>query len=144
MGPWCREDKLHLKSWFLFLFFCLYSRISTPGIKPYESTATSLHIAHHPHLPGATTVAASNFSLPLAANHSFPAALQSVSHQHHPNMFAPPPALPPPPPLNSSTLPVPGHPSGTPFTGKHSNLQSSNASYLHRVTEVCTFWWENN
>lgn len=115
------------------------SRTTTPGTKPHEPTATSLHLAHHPPPPGATTVAASNFSLSLAANHSSPAALQFLSHQHRPNMFAPPPALPPPPPLTSSTLPVPGHPSGAAFSGKYSNLQSSHPSYLHRVAEVCKF-----
>lgn len=101
------------------------SRTTTPGTTPHEPTATSLHLAQHPPPPSATTVTASNFSLSLAATNSSPAALQFLSHQHRPNMFAPPPALPPPPPLTSSTLPVPGHPSGAAFSGKHSNLQPS-------------------
>lgn len=96
------------------------SRSSTLGSKPHQHCTTSLNLAHHPPPPGAATLAASSASSPGAANHSFPAALQSLPHQRHPNMFAPPAALPPLPPLTSSTLPVPGHPaSGTAFSGKH-------------------------
>lgn len=126
---------LNLAPFFTFLFFfslCLYSssRSSTPGTKPHGPPAPSLHLPHHPP-PPAAAAAASTFPLPLAANqntphnapHSFPPALQSSPHPHHPNMFAPPAALPPPPPLTSSTLPVPGHPAaGSAYSGKHHKL----------------------
>lgn len=110
-----------------------HSRSSTPGNKPHNHPATSLHLAHHPPPLGAATVAAPNFSSPLAAKHSFPAALQSWPRKHHPNMFAPPAALPPPPPLTSSTLPGPGHPvCGTAFSGKH--------SYFADITHLLIIW----
>lgn len=97
------------------------SRSSTPGTKPHGPPAPSLHLPHPP--PPTAATAASTFPLSLPnqnAPHSFPPALQSSPHPHHPNMFAPPAALPPPPPLTSSALPVPGHPAaGSAYSGKH-------------------------
>lgn len=112
------------------IFLCILcgysssSRSSTPGTKPQGPPAPFVHLPHHPPPPPAAAAAASPFPLPLAANQStprsFPPALQSSPHPHHPNMFAPPAALPPPPPLTSSTLPGPGHPAAGPaYSGKH-------------------------
>lgn len=120
-------DHAWLNQLSLFLFFsslnlCSSSRSSTPGTKPHGPAGPSLHLPHHPP-PPPPAAAASPFPLPLPTNqstpHSFPPALQSSPHPHHPNMFAPPAALPPPPPLTSSTLPVPGHPAaGSAYSGK--------------------------
>lgn len=112
-----------LFSFFLSLSPHSSSRSSTPGTKHQGPPAISLHRPHHPSPSAGPTESANTFSLPLAANqstpHSFPPALQSSPHPHHPNMFAPPAALPPPPPLTSSTLPVPGHPAaGSAYSGK--------------------------
>uniref|UniRef100_A0A3Q4N0G2 Activator of transcription and developmental regulator AUTS2 a n=1 Tax=Neolamprologus brichardi TaxID=32507 RepID=A0A3Q4N0G2_NEOBR len=125
------------------------SRSSTPGTKPHGPPTPSLHLPHHPPPPPAAA-AASTFPLALPANqsnpHSFPSALQSSPHPHHPNMFAPPAALPPPPPLTSSTLPVPGHPAaGSAYSGKqHKQLADVSTSPPSGLTEDCTFDCKSN
>lgn len=128
----------------IFLSFHSSSRSSTPGTKPHGPPANSLHIPHHPPPPAEAAAAASTFPLSLAANqntpHSFPPALQSSPHPHHPNMFAPPAALPPPPPLTSSTLPVPGHPAtGSAYSGKHQLLENIPTLPPTGVAENCIF-----
>lgn len=139
----------HLSAFFsLCLNLCSSSRSSTPGTKPHGPPTPSLHLPHHPPPPPAAA-AASTFPLALPANqsnpHSFPSALQSSPHPHHPNMFAPPAALPPPPPLTSSTLPVPGHPAaGSAYSGKHKQLADVSTSPPSGLTEDCTFDCKRN
>jgi len=105
----------------MFIFSFIHSsRSSTPGKPPGPSPAPHLH--HHQPAP---TGAAATFPLPAnpTASHAFPPSLPSSTLPHHTNMFASPAALPPPPPLTSNTLPVPGHPAGSAYSG--TNLSSS-------------------